>query len=593
LTIAALVINAAMLWGTTASAQSVEFLNAIKIAEEQREQGKLAKAFKTLEAIKPSNSAESVRKDKALLELVKAFLTNLQSEKAANVAHHIAHQPSRNRVVFIILEHQRNIARQNPEGVERMLGKAEKTAKLLTGQSRDEGYWIIALAYASAGQYDRSLESYQKIENVEYRDKKLAEVTSYHYVFRQRENQYLQGVCDLIQSPLRKTQALIGLANRYKKEGRIDVALKILTTIRPIVSETNRLSSPELEKPYGIVNATDDWFFGYSYGPWDNEFYIKDEALYELVKRFLETRQSDKAVIAARHISDRVSRNAVLLSILFSQCDAIRRNPEEFDLMIGKAEKTALLLTGRWRDEGYAFIAQRYYFAGKHDLAVATWKKVEDAECRDHSLISTFYIVANHSTQEQEKQLFDLTALLQTPSRKARALCQLAAFYRTQEAQKIDETDSKRKRFEALQEAKELLLSLPENAAMLLEIYQHYRDDKRDTEAVLTEEPNAAERFRLLRGTLHSWITPKDVMIDKLVAAAREIPEQNPRARLNAFWETARSADIHGGSPERAREILDETIAYAELIPKETRLNLKAEDQLWKVRKLRDELQKK
>ena len=135
LALAALVINAVMLWGISASAQSVEFLNAIKIAEEQREQGKLAEAFKTLEVIRPSNSAESARKDKALLELVKAFLTNLQSEKAANVAHHIAHQPSRNRVVFIILEHQRNIARQNPEGVELMLDKADNTEKLLSGRN--------------------------------------------------------------------------------------------------------------------------------------------------------------------------------------------------------------------------------------------------------------------------------------------------------------------------------------------------------------------------------------------------------------------------------------------------------------------------
>ena len=262
-------------------------------------------------------------------------------------------------------------------------------------------------------------------------------------------------------------------AEEQQKQGQFVEAFKTLTAVKPTVSEASPISS--LEKPYDENDA----------GIAANEFYLRDKALRELTFAFLENRESERAVITARHIANRELRNAVLLDILRRQCYAVTYKPQEFDLMIAKAEKTVLLLTGNFRDEGYAQIAERYCRADKYDEAVETWNTIEEAACRDDSLFSTMLLISNYSPRKEEKRLQDLTSLIQTPSIKAGALLRMAGFYSPREND-IDPTDFKRKRFEALQEAMDLLLPLPgdyRNAETMLGIYLYYCSDGHEAEA--------------------------------------------------------------------------------------------------------------
>jgi hypothetical protein len=361
-----------------------------------------------------------------------------------------------------------------------------------------------------------------------------------------------------------------------------------------------------------------------------------------------------------------VFRDDILLDILDRQCRAAKNKPEEFDLMIGKAEKTVLLLTGHHWDDGLLKIA-------------------------------TLIAQAGEKTPGNEKRLQAILDLIQSPLVKAKALYAITGFYQdernalldeiteiilSQNNEKADKNDDRHRlliavfsryaeqgnadrMLEIVQSPRvpdtwkpelyfralfglwkeqlyyqallgERVVAIPaenidwpqwvENAHAIsdpVSRFETYRtlvnwhltdslslldamlyvaetgkdidaykrvdmfaetqrlarqrtlwDDEKTNDwlwrfdALLTIDLNAAERFRLLRTTINRTgfytltETRRHIKIDALLAAARDIPEQNPRARLNAFWETARQADYER-LPNRAREVIDVALEYA------------------------------
>ena len=358
----------------------------------------------------------------------------------------------------------------------------------------------------------------------------------------------LWGTVASAQSP--ELLAALKTAEEQRQQGQLVEAFKTLVAIEPVVSEVNSANS--LEKPY------DEGFAGFP----DievhmsivtlrntitrtnrdaklsaNPFFLKDRETVKLVEAFLYHRQSENAVTVAQSIAHHVIRNRVLLCILNRQCDAATRKPEEFDLMVGKAEKTVLLIppTNKHRDYGYVAIAQAYAAHGKFDLVEDFMKKVGDTGVwidGYHKLIavSGFYRYVNEGrsdcfhgivnllkkiedidkrdllleclawsryygwgpwgpkTPENENVMRALVDLVHSPLVKTSVLCALACFYETHPSfrSSIHESDSIKKRLEVLREATNLLLSLPNDEIKIgrfLRIYWYHRADERETEA--------------------------------------------------------------------------------------------------------------
>jgi hypothetical protein len=300
----------------------------------------------------------------------------------------------------------------------------------------------------------------------------------------------LWGTIASAQSP--KLLDALKLAEEQQKQGKLVEALQTLATFKPTVSEKSPISS--LEEPYD-ENDTDISA---------NEFYLHDKALERLVFPFLENRQSEGAVKTARYIANHALRNRNLLYILGAQCGAVTNKPQDFDLMIGKAERTVLLLTGPSRDEGFGAIASAYARANKFDPAMETVKMIGGIQIRDRYLRTFIQDVyeASPMTWEYEKILQNLIALVQSPPVKAEVLIILSDFYNydqfapyrkynyqypyTPGPDRIDDETCKKMRFELLRESTEILLTLPDDetkARLLCRIYRNYCHDKHDAEA--------------------------------------------------------------------------------------------------------------
>jgi len=164
-------ITYATLFGATALAQSVELLDALKVAEEHQQQGEYAKAFGTLKAIQSNVSADEFHHtDVAFGNLVRTLLENRESDKAALVAAHIANQPLRNETLLYVLRQQCYAASQTPDKFNQMLGKAQRTATLLTDSHRDLGYLEMTRQYVHTGKFDLAQKALNKINDVQHRD---------------------------------------------------------------------------------------------------------------------------------------------------------------------------------------------------------------------------------------------------------------------------------------------------------------------------------------------------------------------------------------------------------------------------------------
>ena len=259
-------------------------------------------------------------------------------------------------------------------------------------------------------------------------------------------------------------------------------------------------------------------------------------ALGELVQELLENRQSGGAVVAAQAIDDQETRNRILFDILQRQCYATTYKPSEFDLMIGKAEQTALLLTGEFRDQGQVILASHYARVNEFDRALEIVKRIKNGDIRDkgYEVLATTYVrvrkfdraletvkqVANTErrdhiltaydpysgrnnlipalsrtqepkTEEDEKMILEMVALVQTPFLKAMALLELCDFYDGRSGfwsmyTKMSVADSQQKRLALLREAVEILLPLPHDVTrceLLLNIYIRHLSSAQHTEA--------------------------------------------------------------------------------------------------------------
>ena len=163
-----LITCAVMFGGTTVQAQSVELLDALKIAEERLKQGEHVHAFDPLQAILSEASADPP--NVALGKLVQELLENRRSRGAIVAAQAIDNQELRNRILFDILQRQCYATTYRPSEFDLMIDKAEQTVLLLAGEFRDRGYNLIAQKYINFDQFDRALETLKKVEDIERRD---------------------------------------------------------------------------------------------------------------------------------------------------------------------------------------------------------------------------------------------------------------------------------------------------------------------------------------------------------------------------------------------------------------------------------------
>jgi hypothetical protein len=183
-------VFAVLLYATAVSAQSYALLEAIRTAEEHQKQGRLVEAIETLTAIKPTATGklpddflekpydtkdetlaanEFYLKDTALRKLVNVLLETKNSGTAATTALHIENKNLRNSVLLNILERQCYAADKGEHNL--MIGKAEETVLLLTGEHRDEGYERIVSSYVSVRKFDSAFETAGKIVPGKHQDR--------------------------------------------------------------------------------------------------------------------------------------------------------------------------------------------------------------------------------------------------------------------------------------------------------------------------------------------------------------------------------------------------------------------------------------
>jgi len=704
LAFAALVINAAMLWGTTASAQSVELQIAITKAEKEQQQGQFAEAFKTLAAIKPAllkqdydssceRSDEFNLYDKALQKLVFTLLANQKSNEAAITALYITNRGLRNDILLDILDRQCRAANNKPEEFGLMIGKAEKTVLLLTDRWQDDGYGKIALAYAYTRKFDLAVGTLKKMKDSNRRD---------HYFF-QREFPHICHLCtpedekhfldmiNLVQSPVMKAKAMLYLADFYNQletekfdeDKRIAVLREATELLLPLPDEPQK--SEALLKIYQHYTYHNFSALGQDAEEVKNArkivfesiLSIEDEeilfgCLFTLFFRFYPADPShldqqvddftEKLGLLAEKVSDpktRVGRWSVLLSV------AHRWTPpgsKERAQAFHKAREAALEI-GDPEQRVNFLLSLIYNYLGEHHIL-----RINDLDTLDTLLDEIAEIVLTHLGNEGVDKDHDLSRWFSTvvsrmtmliftgqadkvleiihspqvpdvwkPGLYAQVLSWLYLHPGTDKSidwpkwteviEVILTIPDAKERFEACRSLADTLRGRRINVDVLplldemLQIAEAEKDRNmfyqmrefaqrysfwyspwhenewfKQCEAIHAER--ATEQFqRLCQYHYHYSSSPekseygKNFKINQFLEATRAISVGNPRDRLDAFLETAKQADSEE-LPERAREILDEAIAYAELIPKETRLNLRAEDQLWKIRELRDELQK-
>ena len=143
-----------------------------------------------------------------------------------------------------------------------------------------------------------------------------------------------------------------------------------------------------------------------------------DGALQQQVETFLASQSSERAVITALMIDDQTMRNRNLFRILDQQLYATTYMPEKFDMMLGKAEKTALFFTDTFRDDGYANIASAYFRVGKSESAWEAVKKI-DAERhfagRSNLATNIRFMPDTNEKLENAKQFRALIDAIQSP----------------------------------------------------------------------------------------------------------------------------------------------------------------------------------
>ena len=192
-----------------------------------------------------------------------------------------------------------------------------------------------------------------------------------------------------------------------------------------------------------------------------------DEVFQRQVGTFLENQSSERAAMTALMIDDPTMRNSNLLAILSRQLYTTDNTPDKFDMMLGKAEKTAQFLTDTFRDDGYANIAAHYFRAGKSEPAWEAVKKI-DVERHFAGRSGIAASLCFHSdTNEKLKNAERFRALIdtvQSPQTKATMLVSLAELYieRTDVSEPLA-SEFRKGRMKTLDEATALLLSLPDS----------------------------------------------------------------------------------------------------------------------------------
>ena len=282
----------------------------------------------------------------------------------------------------------------------------------------------------------------------------------------------------------------IQVAEDHRIKGEFVKACRILVDLEPIGPASS------LERAYR------------SDGEYTNEYYLKDEALHRLMHSFLADQQSDVARITAHHIANRFLRNQVLSEVLAPQTRAAARRPEEFDMMMAKAEKTAAAIVDspqakineRYADRAYETIAGYYISFGRYDRAMTALRKIKDVEHFGQGVVySVQSSIASHRverTLENEKMLRTLADTIRSQVMKAEMLCAFADFYDySPEAARgpatVDDAVCKKKRLALMREAADLIQPLagdPQKMNLMLRIYQCHVADGRKMDSQIVRD---------------------------------------------------------------------------------------------------------
>ena len=282
----------------------------------------------------------------------------------------------------------------------------------------------------------------------------------------------------------------IGKAEDLRIQGKFVEAFRILAPLKPIGA------AGSLERAY---SARDEY---------TNEYYLKDDALHKLVHSFLADQQSERAALTAQRIANRPLRNMVLYEVLFPQCRAAVRRPQEFEQMMAKAEKTAAMIvdspdtrvTELYGDRSYEDMTRLYISFGYFDRAMVAMQKIKNIELYGQGIVSSVtQSISTHKierTLENEKLLRTMTDLIQSPLVKAQMLCAFAAFYdyspeTPRGPANSDDAVCMQKRFVLVREATDLLEPLfgkRQKNEILLQVFQCHFADGRTTDANIIRE---------------------------------------------------------------------------------------------------------
>ena len=320
-----------------------------------------------------------------------------------------------------------------------------------------------------------------------------------------------------------------------------------------------------------------------------------DAALQRQVGTFLESQSSERAVMTALMMDNQEMRNNTLFRILNAQLWAAGYKPHEFDMMLGKAEITALFLTGTFRDAGYGSIAASYFRAGKSDLA---WQAVEKIDVERYvGALEGFHRaiysapVTNETMTGNAVRFRELVDTIESPQIRAMMLLNLVVLYTERTDEKLSllsgsfgvhharitrisdtlKAELREKRLEVLDEALALILSLPDTTDKVRQLQRvrifyradHHRDKSEALSPVILATigniENAQARFSLYSELFHPTLPNAREILGKMHAIAEETDTAaNWLALLRSY-----SWSVRPEQPD-SLEILDKMLAIAD-----------------------------
>jgi len=229
---------------------------------------------------------------------------------------------------------------------------------------------------------------------------------------------------------------------------KLDEALKKVLAVQPEENEQNQSQYRDYYEDMDDIEVLEALE--------KNEFYQKDLFLVKLANRFLANKQSELAVVAARHISPcTMRRDLTLVTIVKAQIKAAETamKPDgdgNVDEMLDQAALTASYLGYGQKNVAYELVSTYMAFSGRFFDAVDQAANIPDSQIRNAQLtdLTRRYVEVRRwynrpatakykvvRIDAREPVYLAIIARMDDPKHKILAFLNLAAFFGSRDAQ--------------------------------------------------------------------------------------------------------------------------------------------------------------